>query len=148
MRRAALLSIVLLASSCSDVPSDETPRGAVRLFLSAMARSEDDPRALREAYGLLSASTRRALVERARFAESLGANELEPWEMLVRGRFRQSFTAARGARGMREQIDGNEATVTVTNEGGSRRAEVPLVREDGRWRIVLEIPPVRGGDDD
>lgn len=146
MRSAALLLPILLASACSDLPSDETPRGAVRLFLSAMARTEEDPAALREAYGLLSASTRRALVERERFAESLGASELYPWDMLVRGRHRPSFAPARGARGMREQVDGDSAIVVVTNEAGTRTAEVPLVREDGRWRIVLSIPPVRGAD--
>lgn len=156
MRSAALLFPIvlawglvawgLLASGCSDLPSDETPRGAVRLFLSAMARSEEDPAALREAYGLLSEPTRRALVERERFAESLGASELHPWDMIVRARHRPSFAPARGARGMRERIDGDSATVVVTNEDGSRTAEVPLVREDGRWRIVLSIPPVRGED--
>lgn len=143
MRPALAIPILLLASSCSDVPTDETPRGAVRLFLSAMARTHDDPSALREAYSLLSASSRRALIERARFAESLGATKLEPWDMIVRTRARPAFTPAPGARGMRERIDGDRAVVVVTNADGSRRAEVPLVRERGRWRIVIDIPPLR-----
>ncbi len=152
MRRAAALAILpplvglVLVTGCSDVPTDETPRGTVRLFLSAMARTEEDPRALQEAYRLLARPSRRALVQRARLAESLGANRIEPWDMLVRGRSRPTFTPAPGSRGMREHIDGDTATVTVTNEEGSRRAEVPLVRENGRWRVVLDIPAVRGGD--
>jgi hypothetical protein len=142
-RSTLLILLALAAIACSDVPTDETPRGTVRLFLAAMARSEHDEEALREAYGLLSAPTRRDLQERAHLATSFGADQLEPWEMLVRGGFRQTFTPADGARGMREEIHGAEATVVVTNQGGDRRAEVPLVRESGRWRLVLELPPAR-----
>jgi hypothetical protein len=140
MGRALSILIALAAIACSDVPTDETPRGAVRLFLSAMERSEHDDEALREAYALLSAPTRRDLQERAHLATSFGADQLEPWEMLVRGGFRQTFTPAPGSRGMRERIDGAEATVVVRNEAGDRRAEVPLVRESGRWRVVLTLP--------
>jgi hypothetical protein len=143
-RSITLLPLLALAAiACSDVPTDETPRGTVRLFLAAMERSEHDEEALREAYALLSAPTRGDLQERAHLATSFGADQLEPWEMLVRGGFRQTFTPAKGAAGMREQIDGDEATVVVTNEAGDRRAEVPLVRESGRWRLVLALPPAR-----
>lgn len=129
----------LVLSACSEVPTDATPKGTVQLFLAAMERSEHDEQALAQAYALLSAPTRRVLQERAHLATSLGANELKPWQMLVRGSYRQRFTPSRGARGMRERIEGDRATVTVTN--GRRRAEVPLVRENGRWRIVLNVPP-------
>jgi hypothetical protein len=140
-----LLGVLLAVTSagCSDASTDETPSGALRLFLAAMERTERDPAAAREAYRLLSTPTRRALVERAQFAASLGGGDLAPWDMLVRGGYRQTFSAARGARGMREQIDGERATVLVTNEARDRSAEVPLVREEGRWRIVIAIPPVR-----
>jgi hypothetical protein len=140
---ARLLVLVLILSGCSNAPTDETPRGALRLFLSAMERSEHDPEASREAYALLSASTRRSLASRSHFVNSLGGSELEPWDMLVRGHFRTNFTPIEGPRGMRERIQGARATVSVQNERGDHRAEVPLVREDGRWRIVLAIPPVR-----
>jgi hypothetical protein len=143
-RSFVVLVLALLVSACSDVPSDETPRGALRLFLSAMDRSDRDPDALRDAYALLSASTRRALAQRAHDAETLGADGLEPWEMLVRGGYRQTFTPARGARGLREHVDGDQARVVVTSEDGTRHAEVPLVREHGRWRVVIAIPSARG----
>jgi hypothetical protein len=139
MRRAFPILLVL-AAACSDVPTDETPRGTVQLFLAAMERSEHDEEALREAYVLLSAPARRELQERAHTATSYGADEMRPWEMLVRGGFRLTFTPASRGRGMRERIDGDQAIVVVQNESGDRRAEVPLVREDGRWRIVLELP--------
>lgn len=143
--RAALVWLLLVfAVGCTDEPSDETPSGSLRLFLDAMERSQRDPSALRDAYRQLAAPTRRALAERARMAGSLGGREFHPWEMIAPGRYRQSFTPAEGSRGMRESIDGTEATVTVSDEDGTHRAEVPLVLEDGHWRIVLELPPVRG----
>lgn len=142
-RRSALVVFTFALVACSDAPSDREPHGTVQLFLEAMERSQHEAGALREAYALLSSSTRRALTERARFAESLGGARLEPWQMLVRGRFRQTFTPASGRHGVREEIDGDRATVIYTNEQGDRRAEVPLVREDGRWRIVLPVPPPR-----
>jgi hypothetical protein len=137
---------VWLASGCSTAPTDSEPDGTVELFLQAMERSDQDANALREAYALLSADTRRALAERARFAESLGGARLEPWQMLVRGRFRRTFAPAPGRRGVQTAIDGERATVTYTNAEGNRSAQVPLVLENGRWRIVLSIPPVRPDD--
>ena len=63
--------------------------------------------------------------------------------MIARGRYRQSFAPAAGARGMRETIDGERATVRVQGGSPEQRADVPLVREGGRWRLVIDIPPVR-----
>lgn len=141
--RPLLPVLALIIASCSSAPSDTTPSGTVRLFLDAMERSNGDPEALGEAYALLSAPTRRALAERAHFANALGGRRFEAWEMLVQGRFRLNFAPARGSAGMRERIEGEQARVTVTSADGSRRAEIPLVREDGRWRIALSIPPTR-----
>ncbi|MCA9607942.1 MAG: hypothetical protein KC619_20170 [Myxococcales bacterium] len=137
---AACLALILL-TACADVPSDETPSGALRLFVDAMERSDGDPEALRDAYALMAAPSRRALQERAHLAASLGGREFQPWEMLVRSRFRRSF--AFRDRAMREVIDGDHATVTVRSEDGQRSAQVPLERENGRWRVLVEIPPAR-----
>ena len=140
--RQLLCLVALLAIGCSEVPSDETPSGTVALFLDAMDRAERDESALRDAYVLLAAPTRRALAERAHLAGSLGGREFAPWEMIVRGRYRRSFAPREDAAGMREAIDGERATVTVTGEDG-QSARVPLVREDGRWRIVIDVPAAR-----
>ncbi len=133
----------LLATACADVPSDETPAGALRLFVDAMERSDAEPEALRDAYALMAAPSRRALQERAHLAASLGGREFQPWEMLVRGRFRRSFPLRDRQGAMRESIQGDRATVTVRSEDGQRSAQVPLVRERGRWRVLLDIPPAR-----
>lgn len=137
---ATLLLAAVLGYACTEPPTDETPKGAVTLFLSAMNRTERDPEARREAYALLSESSREALQERARRANSLGAREFQPWEMIVPGRFRTVVAPAPGAAGMRERIEGSRATVTVVNAAGTRRVPVPLVREHGRWRLALEVP--------
>jgi len=129
--------------ACSSAPSDETPEGAVRLFLDAMERSEREPEALREAYALLAGPSRLALLERAHLAGSLGGRQFDPWEMIVRGRSRRSFAIREGVSGMRASIDGDEATVTVSEDDGEQRARIPLLREDGRWRVLIDIPPAR-----
>lgn len=129
----------LLLLGCSDAPTDETPSGALRLFLEAMDRSDWDREALRDAYALLSPDARRGLEERAHTANTLSGRAFEPWEMLAQGRFRLRF-APRSRDGMVERIEGDRAVVVVTGDRDGERAEVPMVREDGRWRIALELP--------
>ena len=68
---------------------------------------------------------------------------MQPWEIFARSRYRQVFTPASGRRGMRTRIDGDRATVTVSTASGRRSAEVPLVREHGGWRLIIELPPAR-----
>ncbi|GAB5541681.1 MAG: hypothetical protein SangKO_014410 [Sandaracinaceae bacterium] len=143
MRWWVIAALAFSCFGCTEAPSDDSPSGAVRLFLEAMARAEHDPAAVEEAYALLAEDSRRALSERAHLASSLGGRPLEPWDMIVRGRFRQSFIPARGGRGMRETIDGNAATVIAENEEGDRRAEVHLVLEEEGWRVILDLPPAR-----
>jgi hypothetical protein len=60
--------------------------------------------------------------------------------MLAQGRYRVRFPYAEYGS-MRESIDGERATVTVVGTDGRSRAEVPLVREEGHWRVVLRVPP-------
>jgi hypothetical protein len=131
----------LCVSACAPAPSDETPLGALRMFLRAMERSSDDARALEEAYTLLDTEARDALTARARDASALAnGREFAPWEMLAQGRYRVRFPYAEYGS-MRESIDGERATVTVVGTDRRSRAEVPLVREEGHWRVVLRVPP-------
>jgi hypothetical protein len=134
------LLAVALATACSPAPPDETPTGALRLFLRAMERTGTDPAALEEAYALLDVRARQALEQRARDASALAnGREFAPWEMLAQGRYRVRFGYAEYGS-MREHIDGERATVTVVGTNGRDRAEVPLVRETGHWRVVLDVP--------
>jgi hypothetical protein len=145
-RSTALLSAAAIASAalagCGGSPIDESPVETVRHFLEVMERGAADETALREAYRLLDASARAALVERAERASTLARRRYEPWQMLAQGRFRLLF-APTAPGGMREQVRGERAFVTVSGGKPGERAEVPLVREQGRWRIVLPIPKTR-----
>jgi hypothetical protein len=58
--------------------------------------------------------------------------------MLAQGRFRLRFSPS-SRRGMKEAINGDRATVTVTGTRPDERAEVPLVREQGQWRVSLVL---------
>lgn len=140
MRLLILMSLVLLAG-CRSEPDDSSPAGALHLFLDAMDRSEWDAGAQREAYALLSSGARSRLAQRARQAEALSGRSFAPWDMLTRGRFRLRF-APRDRDGMVERVRGDRATVVVRGSEPGQRAEVPMVRDEGGWRVDLEVPPV------
>ena len=137
---ALVLSVLLCG--CGHADAEETPIATVRHFLEVMDRSAVDESALREAYRLLDTQAQRSLAERADRASSLAGRRYEPYEMLAQGRFRLRF-APTAPGGMRERIDGTRAFVTVSGGGAGERAEVPLVHEQGRWRIVLALPSLR-----
>ena len=141
-RIACLLAFGLAAGpACGRAGTPDTPSGVVRHFLEVMERSATDDAALLEAYALLDQSAQRALAARATRTRALSGQAFEPWQMLAQGRFRLRFAHTRG--GMRERIDGERAVVVVSGSGNGQRAEVPLVREQGRWRIQLVLPPMR-----
>jgi hypothetical protein len=134
------LSVALCAgcSSAAGASAQRSPTEVVRQFLDAMTQSVSDERALRTAYELLASPARRSLEARAARVKSLAGQSREPWQMLAQGRFRLRFSPA-SRRGMRETISGDRATVTVTGTGPGERADVPLVREHGQWRLTLVL---------
>lgn len=138
----ACLAAALLLASCSSTPSDDTASGALQMFLDAMLRSDRDQDALREAYGLLSSDAREALEKRAEMANALSGRDFEAWQMLTQGRFRLRFSP-RAEGGMVERIDGERGVVIVTGSRDGERAEVPMVLEDGAWRVDLHVPEMR-----
>lgn len=139
--RLCALVLLLWALGCADGGSDRTPVETVRQFLEAMDRSAADTSGLAEAYAMLDSAARAELEARAERASALAGVEYEPWRMLAQGRFRRRFTpVARG--GMKAKVDGEAALVVVQGERAEQRAQIPLVREDGSWRIKLAIPPM------
>jgi hypothetical protein len=124
---------------CTQGGGDDQPTEAVESFLDAMERSEWDQEALADAYRLLSRPTRQRLRERAVLASALAGREFAPWQMIAQGRFRLRFAPAR--RGVREHIVGRTATVVVRSAHGDM-ARLQTVRERGRWRVVLDVPPM------
>ena len=139
--RLLLLLALLAPAGCGGNPTDGTPVGAVRLFVTAVQRGSEDRRGLEEAYRLLSEPTRAQLATRARMTAALGAGEREPWEMLVEGTAHTRFTPRPGGyREHRDEADPDRAVVTVSGRDPSDVAEIPVVREEDGWRIVMEIP--------
>jgi hypothetical protein len=143
MTIAALASLALLGA-CSRELDDRTPEGALAIFVDAIEQSERDGDALRRAYEVIDSTSQRHLSERARSATALGAREYEPWEMIVQGRALLRFVPQRGS-GLRarEGASDDEAIVVVTGELEGQRAEIPMRREEGGWRVVLDVPGVR-----
>jgi hypothetical protein len=143
MRRALLargLSMLLACATfgaCSANEPDKNPVEVLAHFLEAMDRSAHDEAALRDAYALLDESARRELEARAERTSSLAGRNFAPWEMIAQGRFRLRFVPAEHA-GMRASVAGDDAWVHVKSEDG-RKADVPLVREHGAWRVKLEL---------
>jgi len=136
--RAFLLGLVLLG--CAESQEDDTPAGALMLFLEAMDQGTGDSDALQTAYTLLDRGARTALHLRAAKAQTLAGRTYHPWQMLAEGRFRLKFAPERHR--MRAKIDGERATVAVSDARGEQTVQVPMVREDGAWRVVLEVPPM------
>ncbi|MCC7535414.1 MAG: hypothetical protein IT379_04350 [Deltaproteobacteria bacterium] len=132
------IALVALLVGCSSDPTDQTPEGAVELFLTAMRETAADPSAQARAYRLLARPARRALYARARRAGELAGRDFAPEAMLVAGRLRLRFRP--GVR-MRAEVNGTSGVVVLTGQDG-RVARVPVVREEAGWRIVLDVPPI------
>jgi hypothetical protein len=138
---ASLASLVLL-SACSRPAPDATPEGAVRAWLDRMEASDEDPRAIREAYALLGPTARANLGERAERASRLEGHRVEPWDMLADGRFGLKFRP----KAMVSRVEGNLATVAVTgDEPLTEHATVHCARapeSPAAWRVEPDLPPV------
>lgn len=114
-------------------------------FARAVESARQDPQHRRRVYELLSQRGKDALVQRAQLASQVSGWLQQPWEMLAPGRIR--LRVAVEPSGMTARVDGARAWVTVRGTGGM--AEVPLVREEGAWRVDLAVPPMaqlRPGD--
>ena len=132
---AALLTALLVgtgAIGCAEDPPDATPEGALAELLEAMQESRYDDARRAEAFALLDSASQAELEARATRAEALGRSGLEPWEMIAIGRFRLPIEPRR----MSARVDGERGVVVVAGTRGER-AEVPVVREEGHWRVVL-----------
>ncbi len=137
--RTVGLLVGLALVSCARKPADLTPDGAVRELLERIKGTEVDPSEMHAVYELLSSSTKANLVERAKRASTTSGREVSPEDMLAPGRFSLRFEP----RKWHARIADDRAVVDVIGiDPDADRAEVPCVLEQGRWRIVLPLPPL------
>lgn len=132
-----LLPAACVLAACQPEPSDVEPDRLVAEFIQRMQRVHGERKSARAAYDLLWADARRNLAERAKRASDVAGRELAPEEMLPPSR----FSLHHKPRKYEARVDGDWAEVTVTGEDGSSD-KVKCVREDGNWRVVLELPPL------
>ena len=134
---AVLLVLCLAQASCEAEAKDSTPERVVQEFMDRMQRVHGDPHAARLAYELLWVDARRNLAERAKRASAVAGREIAPEEMLAPSHFSLAYRPKK----LSAHTDGDWSEVTVTGEANSTQPHVvKCVREDGRWRVVLELP--------
>lgn len=122
---------------CEEEGSDSEPDRLVAEFIARMQRVHGERKAARAAYDVLWSDARRNLAERAKRASDVAGREIAPEEMLPPSR----FSLQRKPRHYEARVDGDWAEVSITSDGGGVD-RVKCVREDGKWRVVLELPPL------
>ncbi|MET0792725.1 MAG: hypothetical protein ABW061_14490 [Polyangiaceae bacterium] len=133
----ALLALSASQLGCEPEAKDSTPERVVQEFMDRMQRVHGEPRAARLAYELLWVDARRNLAERAKRASAVAGREIAPEEMLAPSHFSLAYRPKK----LSARTDGDWSEVTVTGEANSTQPHiVKCVREDGRWRVVLELP--------
>ena len=111
----------------------------MREWVERMSRMHGHPEDASRAFELLSAGAKKNLDERARRASAATGRQIGPAEMLVPSRFSLRFAP----KSYRARIAGDRALVEVTGQQSqNQRAEVACVREDGKWRLELDLPPL------
>jgi hypothetical protein len=131
-----LVGLAFSQTGCEAEAKDSTPERVVQEFMDRMQRVHGDRRAARLAYELLWVDARRNLAERAKRASAVAGREIAPEEMIAPSHFSLAYRPKK----LSARTDGDWSEVTVSGEANAQPHIVKCVREDGRWRVVLELP--------
>jgi len=122
---------------CRREAVDEDPARLAREFIERMQRVHGDPKNSRAVFELLWSSAQKNLTERAARTSALAGRKVEPEEMIVPSRFTLRFEPKR----ISSTTIADRALVAVQGDPPLRETrEIRCVREDGRWRVVLDLP--------
>ena len=105
-------------------------------FAERMQRVHGDVQKAKAAYDLLAADARAKLQERAERASAAMGRVVRPEEMLAPSRFFLSFQP----RAWSSREGPGWAIVTVEGESSRERQEIRCLRENGDWKVVLDLP--------
>ncbi len=122
--------------ACDRDVNSSTPVEVVQTFVERMQGVHGDPNSGLLAYELLAKEPRENLAERARRATAAAGRPVTPGEMLVPSVFNLAFVP----RSFAPEIRGDYARITILGPGSTDRAEVHCVKEDGHWRVHMDLP--------
>lgn len=122
---------------CREERRQDGPGDAALQLVATLRQVHGDPAVGQRAVGLLARAARENLEERARRASALSGRTVLPGEMLVPSFFSMHLNPV----SHEERIEGDRAEVTFVARDG-RRSVVRLVREETRWVVALELPPL------
>lgn len=131
---AAVAVLTLAACSSNEGPTDETPEGAVQLFIdsaSPTGMSFDQERA----YKLLAPDDREELARRAAEASKQGGRRFKASDMLVIERVVPRWQVKR----METDLQGERAVVTLSGAEKAQTSKIVLQKVKGRWAVDLPI---------
>lgn len=139
MLRRGVLVLALSLVACGRKPFDASPEGVAREFLERIERVDGDPKAARAAFDLLGKAAQLSLSDRARRASAATGKRMAPEQMIATGHYFPRFSP----RQWSTRQAGDRAVVTVVGlDPAAERADIPCLREEGRWRIDLALPPL------
>jgi hypothetical protein len=125
-----------LTLGCAQHSDEGSPERAVQEFIDRMQRVHGDAQKSKAAYDLLASDARAKLAERAERASAAVGRVVKPEEMLAPSRFYLSFQP----RTWSSREGPGWAVVTVEGESARERSEIRCLREQGEWKVVLDLP--------
>jgi hypothetical protein len=131
----AVAVAALGAAACSsEGPTDETPEGAVQLFIDSVSPTGagfDQERAVK----LLAPDDRDELTRRAEEASKQSGQRFKASEMLIIERVVPRWQVDR----METDLQGQRAVVTLHGKEPSQTSKIVLQKVENRWTVDLPL---------